>query len=236
VPGDDGRVYLLDAATGESRAEPLVPVFDRAHPTRWRAPARLDGDAVALADQAGKVRRLVLVKDPRPRLVAAAEAAIGKELTTDPGSTGTAVVLATSDGRVRSLTARDLSPIGAWPLEAPAATPPFAVAGHLFVVDRAGGVIAIGPDGQRLWAITLKGGAPVGAPVVADQSVVFLSGDGALERISLTDGAPLEEHRLGILPAGGPLSLGSRFVVPVANGTLRLLQTNSSPRAAENPQ
>ena len=59
VPGVDGRVYLIDPATGESAADPFVPPFDRDHPYRWASPVLVEGDAVVLADREGRIRRLV---------------------------------------------------------------------------------------------------------------------------------------------------------------------------------
>lgn len=223
IPGDDGRAYLIDPLTGESRAEPFVPTFDREHPTHWRAPVRLDGDAVALADEAGKVRRLTLSTASRPRLEATAETALGSALVLDPVSTGTAVVVATADGKVRSLAARDLSPVGAWPLDAPLAGAPAAIGGRAFVTDRAGGVHAFGTDGGRLWSATLRGADPIGPPVVQDDSVWFLARDGSLHRLALADGAPLDRLALDVLPAGPVSAAGSNLVIPAGRGTVQLL-------------
>src|SRR5262249_23627887 len=143
IPGSDGRAYLVDPRTGEPRAEPFVPPFDRARPTRWRSPVLLDDGALVLADESGRVRRLTKMTDPGPRLVAAAEATLGKELVTDPVSTGQAVALATADGRLRVLAARDLSPVGAVPLEFPLAAPPWAAAGRCLLADVEGNVLAV---------------------------------------------------------------------------------------------
>lgn len=236
VPGDDGRAYLIDPITGESRAEPFVPPFDRTRPTRWRAPVRLGRDAVALADDAGRVRRLVRVNDPRPRLVVAAETATGKDLAADPGSTAGAVVVVTADGRARALSARDLSPVGAWPLAAPLAVPPSAVAGRCYLADTAGGVLALGEDGHRLWSIQLgpTGGGPValvGAPAVRGDLVWFLDRNGTLHGRSLADGAPRATWKLDVLPAGGPIASADDLAIPVGLGTLRLLtiETGTAP-------
>ena len=68
-----------------------------------------------LADESGRVRRMIRPADPRPRLALAGEVNLGKEIVADPVSTGGAVVLATADDRIRSLAARDLSPSSAWP-------------------------------------------------------------------------------------------------------------------------
>jgi outer membrane protein assembly factor BamB len=224
VPGVDGRVDLLDPGTGATRAEPYIAPFDRARPIRWLAPVRLDGDAVALADETGRVRRLVRSKGSPPRLVAAGEVSLGGDLAADPIAMEGALVLVTRDGRIRSLASRDLSPVGAWPLEAPLATPPSAVAGRGFLSDSSGDVQAFGPDGLRLWSITLRDGPPFGPPVVAGDSVWFLGRGGSLERHALADGALLDRVALDILPAGHLQALGSQLVVPVGPGTLRTLK------------
>ena len=72
-----------------------------------------------LADDAGRVRRLALKQKPVPRLVVEAETLLEKGIVADPASTGEAVIVVTADQRVRVLSARDLSPVGAWPLAAP---------------------------------------------------------------------------------------------------------------------
>jgi hypothetical protein len=235
LPGEDGRAYLIDPRSGESRAEPFVPPFDRARPTHWRSPVRLDATAVALADQAGRIRRLVLHKDPRPRLVVEAERVLDQPLLADPISTGTAVVVVTADERVRSLAARDLSPVGAWPLEGALAQPPVAVNGRGFVAARSGKILAIGPDGQRLWSTPLRNGPTVGPPAVSDQAIWFLTQDGTLESRAPGDGAALERHALEILPAGGPRTWGSDLVIPVARGTLCLFRPTAPKATGGSP-
>ncbi len=165
---------------------------------------QVDGDAVALADESGRVRLLSRGEGPRPRLVVAAEVALDQPIVADPVSTGGAVVVATADGRARSLSARDLGPTGAWPIEAPLAWPPAAVAGRAFLADSAGGVLAIGPDGQRLWTVA-PGDAPAsGPPAVSGEVAWFLDRDGTLRGRSLADGSPLDRIALGILPAARP--------------------------------
>jgi outer membrane protein assembly factor BamB len=224
LPGGDGRAYLVDPLTGESRSEPFVPPFDRSRPTSWRAAVALGTDAVALADDVGRVRRLSRVSDPRPRLVVTAEAALGKELVSDPASTASAVVAVTADGRVRALSARDLSPIGAWTVDAPLSVPLASASGRVFVADVAGSVLAIGPDGQRLWSVKLPGGCGLaGPPAVRGAAVWLLTRNGTLHARSLSDGAELARNDLHVLPAGGTLALGDDLAVPVGRGVLRPL-------------
>jgi outer membrane protein assembly factor BamB len=237
VPGDDGRVYLIDPLKGEVSAEPLVPPFDRKRPTRWRDPAAAGSEAVILAEETGRVRRLVKITEPRPRLVVQPEIVdLGKEIVAGPVTTGGggagAVVVATSDGRVRALSARDLTALGAWPLAAPLALPPVASAGRCYFADTDGGVLALNEEGQRLWSTRLgeKGAVfvPSGAPATRGDLVYFLTRDGMLLGRSTGDGQDRVAHKLSILPARGPIVVGDDLAVPVGLGSIRLLSSPAS--------
>ena len=232
VPGADGRVYLIDPFTSQSRAEPFVPQFDRDRQGTWRAPAPLDRDTIALADNVGRVRRLGLKTSPVPRLVVESEMSLDSPIVSDPASTGSAVVVATADRQIRSLAARDLSPVGVWKLDAPIAGGPVSLGDGGLAIDRAGGVMAFGRDGQRIWSIKL-GAEVVGPPQVIGQSLAFLTGDGVLHLRARSNGASLDQRALGILPAGGLLSAGREAMIAVGPGTIRPLAIESL--GASNP-
>jgi hypothetical protein len=152
-------------------------------------------------------------------LAAEAEANLDRPIVSDPATTGGAVLVATSDRRVRALAARDLSPVGAWPLEAPLSGRPVGLGDGGLVSDRAGGVMAFGRDGQRTWSIKL-GAEVVGSPQVLGSSIRFLTADGVLHVRARADGAPLERRALGILPAAGPLPAGRGVLIPVGAGPI----------------
>jgi hypothetical protein len=220
VPGADGRVYLIDPTTGRSLAEPFVPQFDRDNQGTWLAPAILDPDTAILADDVGRVRRLVVKATHVPRLSEDGARPLDSRIVTDPATTGAAVLVATADGQVRSLAGRDLSPVGAWPLDASIAGPPVGLDDGGLAMDRAGNVMAFGRDGQKAWAIKL-GAEVVGAPRVDGPSLVILTSDGVLHLRARADGAPVDRRPLGVLPAGGPIAAGSGAMIPVAPGTIR---------------
>ena len=199
IPGRDSRAYLIDPFTGRSLAEPFVPKFDRDHQGTWLSPARLDQDTVVLADDVGRVYRVELKTAPVPRLVGEAQAPARQRIIAGPASTGSAVIVVTADRQVRALSTRDLSPVGSWALEAPLSGRSTGIAEGCFVMDRAGGVMAFGRDGQRIWSIKLEAG-PVGSPLVQGQSVWFLTSDGSLHVRARSDGAELDRIVLGILP------------------------------------
>jgi hypothetical protein len=220
VAGADARVYLIDPVTGRSLAEPFVPEFDRDHQGTFLGPAILDRETAILADDVGRVRRLELKTTPVPRLVMAAERTLDSRIVADPITTGAAVVVATADGRVRSLAARDLSPVGAWPLEASIAGRPVGLGDGALAMDRGGGVLAFGRDGQKTWSIKL-GAEVVGTPLHVGRSLVILTSDGVLHERARGDGAPVGRRPLGVLPAGGPIAMGAEAMIPVAPGTIR---------------
>jgi outer membrane protein assembly factor BamB len=220
IPGIDARAYLIDPLTAQSRAEPFVPKFDRDRQGVWLAPAPLDGDNVVLADEVGRVARIALRTTPVPRLADEADRALDQRIIADPASTGGAVIVATADGKIRALAARDLSAVGSWPLAAPLASRPYAIKDGCLVMDRAGGVTAFGRDGQRTWSINLPTEV-VGAPLAKDQSIAFLTADGSLHVRARADGAPLDQKTLGVLPASGLIELGDQVLIAAARGTIR---------------
>jgi outer membrane protein assembly factor BamB len=220
IPGLDSRAYLIDPLTGQSQAEPFVPKFDRDRQGTWFSPTRLDKDTVVLADDVGRLIRLELKTAPIARLVGESERVLDKRIIAAPASTGNAVIVATADRHVRALAGRDLSSVGSWALDAPLAGQPIGIGETCFVMDRNGGVMAFGRDGQRAWSIQLDS-AVVGAPVVVDQFVWFLTRGGKLHVLALPNGQEREQLELGALPSGGLLMVGKQEIVPAGKGVIR---------------
>jgi hypothetical protein len=230
VPGVDGRVYLIDPKTGGPKADPLLPTFTGDGPIAWLDPVPIDGDAIALADRDGNVRRVLKEEGDRPRLVIETEVALGQPLVAPPGSTGDTIILATEDGWIRALASRDLSPAGAWELDAPVALGPFTDldSGTVLVADASGKVIAFGVGGERLWTIDLEGDTLSGHAIIEGEDVWLSTLGGTLHRRTRTDGVSLDRLHLTPLPAGGPSPVEATMVLPSSPGTLRMLR--HSPR------
>ncbi len=220
APGRDQRIYLVDPITARPMAEPFIPRFDRELQGEPLAPAIIDADSIVVADSVGRVRRLMRKTTPTERLTAEAETTLDKPIIAPPTSTGGAVIVVTADGKARSLAARDLSPVGAWPLEAPLAGPPHGRAGGAFVVDQAGGVMAFDKEGRRVWSINL-GHPVVGQPFTRDDVALFATSDGVLHVRALADGATRARESLGDVPAGGLLMIGGQAVLASGKSTLR---------------
>ncbi len=220
LPGRDARAYLVDPLTGRASAEPFVPKFDRDHQGSWLPPAVVDRETVVLADDVGHIHRVALKTVPLPRLVGEATSTLPQPIVAGPVSTGGAVIVVTADQHVRALATRDLSPAGSWALDAPLAGAPVRAGDGCFVMDRAGGITAVGRDGKRQWSINLKA-AVVGAPLLQDNTAWFLTSDGNLHVRARSDGAELDRISLGILPDGGLLQAGKQVLVCAGRGTIR---------------
>jgi outer membrane protein assembly factor BamB len=220
IPGLDSRAYLIDPLTGQSQAEPFVPKFDRDRQGTWFSPARLDKDTVVMADDVGRVIRLELKTTPIARLVGEVDLVLDRRIIAAPARAGNAVIVATADRNVRALVARDLSPVGSWALGAPLAGQPISIGENCFVMDRSGGVMAFGRDGQRAWSAQLDSEV-IGAPVVRDQLVWFLTRGGKLHVLALASGQKREQLELGALPSDGLKMAGKQEVVPAGKGVIR---------------
>jgi len=232
VPGRDARAYLVDLVTGRSKAEPFVPKFDRDRQGEWLSPTWMDPESLALADQVGRVRRIVIKTAPVPRLVSEAEVTLDQRIIADPAATTEAVIIATADRRIRVLAARDLSPVGSWPLGAPLSGHPVGFGDIALAMDRGGGVIAFGRDGKKLWNISL-GADVVAPPLVQAQTIGFLTGDGTLHTRSRTDGSRIDDKPLSTFPAGRLWALGGRIVVATGGGTIRFVSKEPLARGGQ---
>ncbi len=201
-----------------------MPKFDRDRQGEWLTPVRLDGESLVLADEVGRVRRIVLKTTPVPRLLSEAETTLDQRIITDPAATTQAVIVATADHRIRALAARDLSPVGSWPMGAPLSGRPVGFGDIALVMDRAGGVIAFARDGKKLWTISL-GNEVTADPLVERETIGFVTRDGTLHIRSRTDGRRIDDKRLAILPAGGIFNFADRVAVAAGNGTIRLVKS-----------
>ena len=220
----DGRVYLIDPKNGGSKADPYVPPYDKSKPIKWLKPLATGGDSVVLTDASGRLRRLVRKTDPRPILAAGGEEVdLAAPIVADPILCGESILVATDDGKIRSLSARDLTPIDTWTLEAPIGGGPYGLGAMGLVVDTAGGAFAVGEDGRKRWGVKFEEGPPIGAPILAGDTIVYVSRDAGLHRRAVTDGSPREALKLPIAAIGGPIALGDSLLVPVGPGALRLL-------------
>jgi outer membrane protein assembly factor BamB len=229
VPGEDGRVYLIDPRTGKSQAEPLVPPFDRDRRGRWLAPCLAGDEAAFLVEDSGRVRRVGLKASPAPRLVVEAEAMLDQPTIANPACNASAVVAATADGRVRALSARDLSPIGSWALDAPILGDPAEVDGRIVVLDASGGVLVLGRDGRRAWSSKLDSPA-AGPPLAVGDALWFLDRKGKARALAIADGKEIEAVDVGVLPAGGLISAGGGVLVPSGRGVLQPLALDRAAR------
>lgn len=228
VPGSGGVVFLIDPATGASKVEPYVPPFDRGKPTHWESALAIDAETALVVDQLGRLQRLSSTRDAHPRLVPR-EAAIelGAPLAAPPVATLSALVLVTTDGRIRALSTRDLSPIGAWPLSDALAVGPALVGDLVLVGDQSGQWVALDASGRLKWSVKVEGGGATGPPVRRGDRLLVLTRQGAIVVLSSADGSVVARHELDVLPSAGALPLGDALAVPAAPGTFRRFEVSA---------
>ena len=237
IPGASGRVYLVDPRTGLSVADPYIPPFDRARPTSWLAPLAVAEDAILMTDAVGTIRRLIVEKDLRPRLVMTADRHLDSPPVGQPAASESALFIVTADGKIRSFSTRDLSPLGSFPMTTPPAIGPAVVNGYAFVVDAVGQVFAFDGDGRRLWTANLKEPRVIGQPIVRDHAVWFVSRDGGgVEALSLDDGVSVRQTRLAVEPVAGLFPVEDDLVIPTGAGTLQSYSPSSQPSPGEPPR
>ncbi|MFO0957233.1 MAG: ABC transporter substrate-binding protein [Isosphaeraceae bacterium] len=127
LPAANGWVYWVDPRTGEPKADPYMPAYDRSKPIQWRPPLVLDDESILLVDSGGRIHRLVIRDEPRPRLVAqpADPLDVGNAIVADPLLVGDTAVVTTADDRVRGISIRDLGVSATWKLEGARAAGPY---------------------------------------------------------------------------------------------------------------
>jgi len=138
------------------------------------------------------------------------------------------VLVATSDGKVRALVARDLSPASTIDLPAPLALGPVAVENHGFVSDVDGNVVTFAADGRKLWQTKL-GSSMSEPPALLDGAAWFFTRSGRVESRNLTSGVPLERLVLGVLPTEAPIVVGPMLIVPSGLGSFRPILNPRNP-------
>lgn len=226
--GQDGLITLVDPKHGTALVDPYVTPFDRSKPANWSAAVPLDANSFLVTEQSGRLLRIAREEKPRPRLVVVGdEISLGSALLADVVATDSAVIAATADGHIRALAVRDFSPLGTWDLAAPRALGPIAVGNLVLVADSNGDVLAIDKEGRRLWSAERHEGPILGTPLAQGEFLRLMGRDGTLHKLTASTGETLERIKLDLLPAGGPIALESGSAIPVAPGTLRVLEAAS---------
>ena len=230
LPGASGRVYLVDPRTGLSVADPYIPPYDRSRPTSWLAPLAVADDAIIMTDSVGTLRRLIVAKDLRPRLVMTAERQLDSPPVGQPAASPSALLVVTADGKIRSFSTRDLSPLGSIPLTTAPVIGPVVVNGYGFVVDAVGQVVAFDGEGRRLWTANLRDPGAIGPPIVRDHAAWFVTRDGGgIEALSLDDGTSVRRTRLAVEPVGGLFAAEDDLVIPTGMGTMQSYSPSFQP-------
>lgn len=230
LPAGNGWVYWVDPRNGEPKADPYMPAYDRSKPIQWRVPLVIDDESLLLTDSGGRIHRLIIREEPRPRLVAqpADPLELGNAVVADPILVGGTAIVTTADDRVRGILTRDLGNAGAWKLEGARAAGPYRIGEGVLVGDESGRLLSIAGDTQTTWTST-PGSAPMaGPPALVGDAAWVVGRNGEFRKINLQDGSEAARLKAEFLPAGGLAAIGQEVAVFVGPGTIRLL-TPSAP-------
>ena len=129
---------------------------------------------------------------------------------------------------MRSLSTRDLSSVGSWPLKAPLAIPLVSTSDRVCVADSLGNLSVIGTDGQRLWDRHIENATLAGPPCFVAETLWCLTREGELVSLTAGDGATLHRAKLETSTRGGPWPLGESLVLPTGAGTIQLWNLSST--------
>lgn len=98
---------------------------------------------------------------------------------------------------------------------------PFPAGEKFVIADESGVVVAVSPeDAAVAWRCELSCGAPVGVPLITENSLTLVGSEGACVRIDLASGERLGEVDLGEFPTSGPTAYGERLLIYANDSTL----------------
>lgn len=223
VPGITGQVHWIDPASGQPASEPFQPRLETGIDLTWHAALLPDDSQVLLADNHGRLYRVGIEEEPRPHLVALAEADVGGPLTAPPAAVGDWVYLSRGDGEVQCRRLSDLSMAETWTLDGAAIWGPQRIGEHVLLASDANELVSCDALGRLRWKTTLDGGPLAGTPVQRNASLIATTAGGAVLRIGADDGNVQGSVDVGQPLVSGPLVVGSRLLVAGADGCLHMV-------------
>lgn len=204
---DDGRLYCLDAESGERRWDIKLAAALRS------APCVIDG-RVYIGDAAGRVHAVT---------AAGGEAVWSRDLGIDaecsPRGTSEQLVAATDDGQVVSFSPADGRPLWRQQLDGgPVASPALGEGVVAAGSARSGLHLLDAATGELRWRWQVAGGL-VGSPVLLSGLVVCGSGDGRAELLTLDGEMVWTNHLPG--PVGSSAAVAhERIYLGSSDGTI----------------
>ncbi len=222
VPVAEGRVLLLDPATGSPLARPFQPPLVAGRKYKWSRPEIIGRDQFVIADDSGAVHRVVVKEDPEKHLAVAATAQLEDPIASPIAVLGNRVyAVDRTDSFVRldlpGLTDRVRKPLGAR-----CVVGPVRIGEHVLLITSDNLMHVVDSSG-KMRSDKLPHGVPTGEPLVEGPHWLFASASGVVWRVDPATGEQLAQEETGLALGSGLALLGSRLLVAGHDGTLYLL-------------
>ena len=236
VAGRGGEVAIASSDDGSPLGQPFVPDYEKTALWDWSGMVPLEDQAVVLADNTGRIVRLVLEQNP-PRLRQTARVVLEGKFSGTLLSTGRAILALMADGAVLSLAGRDLSTQTKWTFPG-GGTRLLSLNEKQGMIFHPSGLIRlVDGSGQSEKEATLPSAMPMAEPLVHKNQIVWLSQTSQSELVvwPMADPAPRKfPLKTWVL---GPLIIdGDDWVVVERPGVLRRIPPEilSQPPSSSN--
>jgi hypothetical protein len=223
VPLQVGQVFYLSSVDGTPLAMPFQPRLEPGTELDYRPAAVVDHATrrFVITDGRDKIYLVAAADQPQPHFEALAGADVGTYPIESPVVVvgDVALAVAGSSHLVRfSLPSLELT--GTADLPAPAVWGPFRVGDGVLLATADDHLLLIAANGEVKWNAPFEHGAPAGAPLVADDSLLIAYRTGIVERRAIADGRPLAAKDVEHPLAAGPVHFLQRIVLAAHDGTL----------------
>ena len=174
IAGLGGEVAIASAKDGSPVGQPFVPDYEKTSPWKWQAMVGLEDKSIVLADDSGRLIRLVVEGLPA-KLRQTSRVTLEGKFSGTLVSTGRAVLALMSGGSVISLAGRDLSTQSTWSFPG-AGTRLYSLGGAKALLCHPSGLIRLVDESGQTQIETKKPEAmPSGRPIFESKELAWLS-------------------------------------------------------------
>ncbi len=173
IAGLGGEVAIASARDGTPVGQPFVPDYEKTSPWKWQAMVGLEDKSIILADDSGRLIRLVVEGMPA-KLRQTSRVTLEGKFSGTLVSTGRAVLALMSGGSVVSLAGRDLSTQSTWTFPG-AGTRLYPLGSAKALLCHPSGLIRlVDESGQTQVETKMPGAMPAGRPIFEAKELAWL--------------------------------------------------------------
>lgn len=224
LPLDSGRAVLMKFETGAMMATPFQPASDPVAEVDWTRPIALpdDADQVVVADSRKKIYRVRVAEQIREL----SSKDVPYKFLGPAAGVDQTYVASTAGPSADFLVGFDMTSLNEkfkTLLDGRIAWGPVAVNDWCLIETEDQTLRGFTADGVEKWQAKLPVGRPVGQPIVVDDAIVLAGRDGWVIAINQDDGSVIGQGDLGQPISATPLAVGSKLLVPGAEGVVYII-------------